>query len=186
MPKFASNDVLDGSLNIVRAATRMVAVAGPGTPNITDSTVPQVDLATLADVGDALSVCSSPFAKLAISNPPYLRLTVTATVEFIDSDTGAFWSDRLERDLIAWLSPVPTPEIEPRPANYYTRRAVAEFIRHRPYVRAISSILIKPDSHHVPGQHYYLTSAANHNIIAAPARRPDREAIAAALATAQS
>ncbi len=28
MPKFASTDVLDGSLNIVRAATRMVAVAG--------------------------------------------------------------------------------------------------------------------------------------------------------------
>ncbi|WP_426165834.1 hypothetical protein [Sandarakinorhabdus sp. DWP1-3-1] len=28
MAKFASNDVLDGSLNIVRAATRMVAVSG--------------------------------------------------------------------------------------------------------------------------------------------------------------
>ena len=28
MAKFASNDVLDGSLNIVRAATRLVAVSG--------------------------------------------------------------------------------------------------------------------------------------------------------------
>ncbi len=28
MPKFASTDVLDGSLNIVRGATRMVAVSG--------------------------------------------------------------------------------------------------------------------------------------------------------------
>ena len=38
MAKFASNDVLDGSLNIVRAATRLVAVSGqPATYAAADS-----------------------------------------------------------------------------------------------------------------------------------------------------
>lgn len=163
----------------------LVAVAGPDTPNVTDPSVPQVDLATLASIGDSLDGCSSPFARLTISNPPYLRLKVTATVEFIDSDTGAFWADRLSRDLVSWLSPWPDPALEPRPANYYTRRSVAEFIRHRAYVRAIIAFAIAPESAPTPGNHYYLTSSANHAIVAAPTRGHDRAAIADAAAQAR-
>ncbi|WP_374145995.1 hypothetical protein [Sphingomonas sp. 28-63-12] len=143
----------------------LVIVAGPGTPNVTDWTVPQVDIATLADIGDTLNACSSPFARLAITNPPYLRLKVSATIEFIDSDTGAFWADRLSSDLVSWLSPLPPSDLGTRPANYYTPRAVAEFVRHRPYVRGITHFLIVPQEEPATGHYYYLTSAPSHDIV---------------------
>jgi hypothetical protein len=146
----------------------VVAVAGPSTPNVTDKTVPQVDLATLSEIGDTLNGCVGDFTEVVVTNPPYLRLAVTAEVEFTADDTSTFWEDQLGAELVEWLSPwPPSASLGPRPANYYTRRAVAEFIRGRSYVLGITSLEIRPED--VSGGHgwHYLTSAAKHAITTA-------------------
>jgi len=145
----------------------IVPVAGPATPNVTDKTAPLVDLTTLSDIGTLLKSVVSPFAAdaVAVTNPPYLRLQVTAGVIFTDDDTAAYWEIQLGNDLVAWLSPWPDPKLGPRPANYYTERAVAEFVRHRPYVVGITSLSIAPYDPPAGGPDwYYFTSAPSHLI----------------------
>jgi hypothetical protein len=146
----------------------IVAVAGPNTANVTDKTSPQVDLTTLSEIGDTLNGCISTFAEVAVTNPPYLRLTVTAKIEFSASDTPAFWEDQLNAELIEWLSPwPPSASLGPRPDDYFTRRAIAEFIRGRSYVLGITELEISPEAQQRGHGYYYLTSATRHIITSA-------------------
>jgi len=146
----------------------IVAVAGPNTPNVKDKTVPQVDLATITAIRDKLNSCVGDFTQVVVTNPPYLRMTIVAEVEFSSEDTSAFWEDQLKADLIEWLSPwPPSAAIGPRPTNYYTRRSIAEFIRGRNYVLGITSLELRREAvTGGPGWHY-LTSAATHVITTA-------------------
>lgn len=147
----------------------VVAVAGKTTPNVTDTTIPQADLATLSDIGELLRSRMSPFAEVAVTNPPYLRLTVDAVLEFSDENTSAYWIDQLQAELVEWLSPwPPDPKLGIRPANYYTRRAIAEFVRHRPYVHGIARLDVRPEPAPSASGHYYLTSALQHHLKPAP------------------
>jgi hypothetical protein len=149
----------------------IVAVAGKNTPNVVDPTMPLVDLTTLSDIGDLLRKSASPFIKFAVTNPPYLRLKVTAQCDFSDADTTDFWRIQLAADLTSWLSPWYDPKLGPRPHNYYTRRAVAEFVRHRPYVKGIVSLEIAPEKDDAGLGWYYLTSALDHDINPPPVPR---------------
>lgn len=149
----------------------LVVIGGQSTPNVSDPAIPQVDLATLSSIGDAFAGRMSSFARLSITNPTYLRLTVSVIVEFDEDDTGAFWCERLNTELKAWLSPWPDPALGTRPANYYARRAIAEFVRHRPYVRGIERIDVQLEQPPSPSGHYYLTSADKHNVRAAARHR---------------
>ena len=142
----------------------VVAVAGRNTPNVVDPTVPLVDLTTLSDIGDMLEKSVSPFVTFAVTNPPYLRLKVTTVCRFSDADTLDYWRIQLAADLTRWLSPWPDAKLGARPHNYYTRRAVAEFVRHRPYVKAIISLEIAPEKDDAGLGWYYLTSALDHDI----------------------
>ncbi len=145
----------------------VVVVAGPRTPNVTDPSVPVVDPGILSEIKTLLEAITSAFAEPQVSNPPWLRLQVTATLAFDDGETSAFWIDTLQSDLIAWLSPWPDARFPRRPANYYRKHAIAEFIRGRAYVRAIIDLDVRPDGT-VPVQgHYYCTSAASHCLTAA-------------------
>ncbi len=146
----------------------LVAVAGPETPNISDPTIPSIDLATLAEIGETLQAAISPFIQLTVTNPPYVRLKVTAQISFSDENTGAFWIERLQGELVKWLSPWPDPALGPRPERYYTRRAVSEFIRGRHYVRGIDRFDIAPQDAPPRGGWVYLTSALQHDLTAAP------------------
>ncbi|MDE1150359.1 MAG: hypothetical protein PW843_27745 [Azospirillaceae bacterium] len=152
---------------------RVVVVPGPQTPNITDTTVPRADPVQLAEVGAMLRDRASPFITLDVANPPYVRVTVRASVSFRDTDTVAAWTDRLNRDLIAWLSPWPPTGLGPRPADYYSELAIMEFIRHRPYVLAVLDLDLAYDPSPDSGP-CYLTSAARHLLSgeASAARRP--------------
>jgi hypothetical protein len=152
----------------------LVAVAGPKTPNIADPTVPMVDPAVLTDVGEMVQALVSPFVKLSVTNPPYLRLTVTATLIFSDEDTPAFWIAKLQDELIRFLSPWPDDTLGQRPPDYYTSHAVAEFIRDRIYVRGVTRLRLRADGDPGQGGWRYFTSAASHSLHAdasAPARR---------------
>jgi hypothetical protein len=165
----------------------VVVVAGPLTPNVTDTTVPQADPATLDEIGARLTRVISPFVatggRLAVTNPPYVRLTVRAKVEFIPTDTTAAWIVRLQADLIAWLSPWPDPTLGPRRTNYYTRHGVAEFVRNRPYVVAVLSLDLTPESDAGKQGWRYVTSSLAHDLTAwsppASTDGPDRQPVAA-------
>jgi len=146
----------------------LVAVAGPETPNISDPTIPSIDLATLAEIGETLQGVISPFIQLSVTNPPYLRLKVSAQISFSDANTGAYWVEKLQAELIKWLSPWPDSSLGPRPQRYYTRRAVSEFIRSRPYVRGIEQFDIAPEDTPPRSGWVYLTSALVHDLTAAP------------------
>jgi hypothetical protein len=152
----------------------VVAVPGPKTPNVVDTTAPLADLTTLSDVGRVIEQSVGPFVELCVTNPPYLRLKVEITCDFSDDDTTDYWRLKLAEDLTLWLSPWPDASIGPRPADYYTRRAIAEFVRGRDYVLGIVSLKVEPKTEAVGLGWYYLTSVKSdeHEVkaAAAPAR----------------
>lgn len=152
----------------------VVVVAGPTTTNIPDPTEPFVAPALLADVRSMLAARISPFITLAVTDPPYQRMKVTARLVFSDADTVAAWVRILNSELIAWLSPWPDPALGLRPANYYTEHAVAEFVRHRPYVLGVLSLRLDADPPDAVGGWRYLTSALAHDLSEGPAPAPKR------------
>ncbi|MBY6263632.1 hypothetical protein EI613_17175 [Azospirillum sp. 412522] len=155
---------------------RVILVAGRDMPDCGDATVPQAGPTVLAEVGDMLAARVSPFITLSVENPPYVRIAVTASVVFRDTDTPAALSARLGDDLVSWLSPWPPqrgtsasddsrrPDLDIRPPGYWTEMAIAEFIRRRPYVVAVSSLSLSYDPPDGPDRCHYLTSAASHAI----------------------
>ena len=140
----------------------IVPIPGRETPAIEDPTIPSSDSAMLSNIHNFLNSRISPFIDLAVSNPTYLRLNVVADLVFTDEDTLEANKERLNSELIQYLSPWPTPALGPRPDDYYTLNEVAHFVRNRPYVRAILSIALVPeDPTGLTGWHY-LTSATSH------------------------
>lgn len=140
----------------------LVVVPGAATPAIDDPTVPGCTAQALAQIAASLAPRISPFVALNVTNPPYLRLCVHADLWFADhADTQACIS-RLNTELIAYLSPWPTPALGVRAANYYTRQEVARFIRQRPYVKAIRTLQLVPDPQGERAVPVYYTSALSH------------------------
>ena len=76
---------------------------------------------------------------------------------------------------VAW----PTPALGIRPAHYYTKQAVAEFIRHRPYVHSILSLELDPGpTDKEMASWRYLTSAPKHDLSGETASAPKRPRMA--------
>jgi hypothetical protein len=141
----------------------LVAVAGPTTPNISDPTAPEVDPVTLGQIQAQAAAAMSPFVELTVTNPPWNRICVHATVQFSPLDTAQAWMARLNDELRRWLSPWPDPLLPPRPAVYWTRQAIAEFVHNRPYVVEVKHLTLRhaQPCHDDSGWHYF-TSAASH------------------------
>lgn len=142
----------------------VVAVAGPSTPNVSDKTEPMVSPSLLADIGELLETVTSPFVTIRVTNPPYVRLTVVANLVFSGDDTATAYEEKLSGELVEWLSPWPSPGLGLRPPDYYSREAIADFVRNRPYVRAVLSLCIETDGGSGPGGWSYLTSATSHKL----------------------
>jgi hypothetical protein len=142
----------------------LVAVAGPQTPNITDTTIPAVDPATLALIGETMASLASPFLKVTVTNPPWVRIKVKASLVFSDADTPAAWIDRLQAELVRWLSPWPDAQQPGRPREYWTRRSIAEFVRQRPYVKGVERLTLHYDRDPATGGWHYFTSALHHRL----------------------
>lgn len=138
----------------------VIAVAGPATHHVTNPARPMVDASVLGEIHGLLSQLVSPFVDVQVSNPPYVDVTVKADVIFSDADTVDHWLARLQAELVRWLSPWPDPGLGPRPYDYYTREAVAEFIRQRDYVEGINGLQLHHDGGQ--GKARYYTSAERH------------------------
>lgn len=143
----------------------LVAVAARDAPNISDPTVPDVDPTTLNEIGEIVAAAASPFLQCTVTNPPWVRITVNAELEFSAANTTAAWIAILQEELIQWLSPwIPDPKLGQRPRAYWTRQAIAEFIRNRPYVEGISSLTLEHDPEKYRNQWHYFTSALKHKL----------------------
>ncbi|GAB3126373.1 baseplate J/gp47 family protein [Novispirillum itersonii] len=144
-------------------AVLVVVVPGPATPDVADPTVPVANALQLAEIGTYLQGLASPFVALQVANPTYVRICVTADVLFDNGGTP----QRLEQDLIGWLSPwyydVARAALGGR---YVTEDAIAAFIRSRPYVAAILEIAFGYDPDPASLSWCYLTSAPHHDITA--------------------
>ena len=83
----------------------VVVVAGPDTLDVVDPTVPSASGALLGAIHDYLEGLTSPFVRLHVANPVYVRITVSVMVQFSgDEDTGAAIT-RLNDELVRYLSP---------------------------------------------------------------------------------
>jgi hypothetical protein len=152
----------NGGVALVPGSVWIVPIPGRETPAIEDPTIPSSDSAMLADIHGFLSSRISPFVDLAVTNPTYLRLKVVADLIFTDEDTLEANKERLNAELIQYLSPWPAPVLGARPDDYYTLNEVAHFVRNRPYVRAILSIALVPEEPAEQNGWHYLTSAISH------------------------
>lgn len=152
----------NGSAAPVPGSIWIVPIPGRETPAIEDPTIPSSDSSMLTDIRNFLSSRISPFIDLTVTNPVYRRLKVVADLVFTDEDTLEANKERLNGELIQYLSPWPVPALGPRPDDYYTLNEVAHFVRNRPYVRAILSIALVPEAPAEPIGWHYLTSATSH------------------------
>ncbi|WP_066796790.1 hypothetical protein [Sphingomonas soli] len=151
----------NGSVARTPGSVLVVPIPGPESPAISDPTIPSSDSTMLDDIHAFLSSRISPFIDLTVANPVYRRIRVIADLVFTSEDTVTANEERLNGELIQYLSPWPSA-IGPRPDDYYTRDEVAHFIRNRPYVRAILSLQLVPEHLGEPDGWHYLTSATSH------------------------
>ena len=140
----------------------IVAVAGPLTPNVTDTTAPSASPAVLQGIGSALAEVAGAFVQITVTNPTYVRLTVDAEVAFASADTGEACCAKLEAELVRWLSPWPPTDLGARPSAYFAKHAINEFIRHRPYVAAVVRLDLRYDRDLAAAGPCYITSAKTH------------------------
>lgn len=142
----------------------IIAVPGPHVASGADATTPTSPAQTLDDIAAFLAPRVGPCVQLTVTNPPYTRLRVEAELRFNAGQAAEACIARLNRELIDFLSPWP-PEASPaRPDNYYTRQAVMNFVRQRPYVRAILSLKLCPEAGGSRAGRRYFTSALAHDL----------------------
>ncbi|MFV3126186.1 hypothetical protein [Niveispirillum sp. KHB5.9] len=138
-------------------------VAGPTGTSTDDPAIPTVDADLRQRVETFLAARSSAFIRLRAGNPPWVRVTVTATVFFRAVDAAAALADRLAKELTTFLSPWPSPDLGRRPARYWLEGAVAEFILGRPYVLGLDRLGLAYDGDPAAAFGYF-TSAFRHDV----------------------
>ena len=163
--------VSDGSVTTRRVGeVTLVVVPGPHNTNVLDPTAPLLSRNQLDEITEYLSGLISPFIKLRVINPSYLRITVDATLTFRTSEKLETYVNRLDTELVEYLSPwfFDAARAAKR-GRYASRSDISEFIQSRPYVSELHSLERKVPS--PPGEYCFLTSAPHHQIKTADARQ---------------
>lgn len=140
----------------------VVVVAGAEGNESTDTTVPRAPSTLLGRIQDFLAERATPFARVQVVNPVYVRVQVETEVAFrLGPDGGDI--DRLNRDLIAYLSPwFYDAARAARQGRYAFESDISEFIQTRPYVEAMLSLKLHHEWPPVAPDWYFLTSAPSH------------------------
>ncbi|MFL5386796.1 MAG: baseplate J/gp47 family protein [Longimicrobiaceae bacterium] len=146
----------------------VVVVAGEAGNESADPTMPRAPSALLGAVQEFLAERATPFAGVEVVNPAYVRVTVAAEVAFRDPGTGGDAGggvDRLNADLVAWLSPwFYGAERAEHEGSYAFEGDVSWFIQSRPYVAALLSLELRHDPAPSTLEWYFLTSAGRHDL----------------------
>lgn len=147
----------------------VMVVPGPDARQGVDPTAPEASSDLLSEIGDYLAVRASPFADIRVVNPSYVRLRVVAEVVFRGEDAGGAGIERLNDDLVRYLSPwFYDAERAALGGHYVSEPAIAEFVATRPYVVWLEALEVHreppPDTAEPVPAWCFLTSAESHNI----------------------
>ncbi|MCP3063928.1 baseplate J/gp47 family protein [Myxococcus sp. K38C18041901] len=156
----------------VPGAVLVVVVPGRDATASADPTVPQATSELLERVEQFLAERASGFAQVRAVNPLYVRVKVDAQVRFrAGEETGASL-ERLDRELVEYLSPwYFDASRATRQGQYGSSADVSDFIQTRPYVEELLSLELahtpRPES--LESDWYFLTSETRHALRAADA-----------------
>jgi hypothetical protein len=143
----------------------VVVVSGPDSVQAIDPTTPVLTGAMLEHIETYLGKHASSFVRAHVVNPIYVRIEVTATVEFGAEAAQGAAAVRLNEELVQYLSPwFYDAERAARGGRYASEADISEFIQTRPYVEAMSDITFRYDPPPKGLDWYFLTSARRHRI----------------------
>ena len=143
----------------------VVVVPGPDSIQVAEPTAPLASRELLRRIQTYLSRHVSPFVHLQVVNPNYLHIEVTTTVQFRSDEDRGECVDRLNDDLIKYLSPWFYDAARSLRQGHYTSEAdISEFIQTRPYVEVMRSLALAYIPKHPSHDWYFLTSAKQHHI----------------------
>lgn len=152
------------------APGEVTVVVLPG-PDGQDDLEPTVSADVLEEIAIALTQLTSPFVTVHVVNPVYVQITVNAVVEFTPDEDPDVCKRLLGAELVQELSPWSVrPPWVIAGEDYPTEDDIAELIRTRPYVVALTSLVCD----YTPADltkldWYFLTSAPEHSITASAA-----------------
>ena len=142
----------------------VVVVPGAESRQVQDPTTPLAPADLLHRLQAYLEARTSPFVRLHVVNPQYVRIQVTATVTFRNDDDPGADIAKLNADLVQYLSPwYDDAARAAKEGHYATEDEISEFVQTRPYAAALESIAFSYDPPVRP-EWYFLTSAAGHVI----------------------
>ena len=142
----------------------VVIVPGPESQQVQDPTTPVAPVDLLHQIQEYLAERTSPFVRLQVVNPNYVRIQVTASVLFREEDDPGDDIAKLNADLVHYLSPWYYDAARAdREGRYAMEDDISEFVQTRPYVAALEAIEFSYDPPVRP-EWYFLTSAAGHDI----------------------
>jgi hypothetical protein len=145
----------------VPGSVLVVIVPGPAGSQGTDPTAPAAPLDLLAHIQTDLQGLASPFVRIQVVNPVYVRIRVIARVQ-LTPGTGV---QRLDHDLVSYLSPwTHDSERAARAGRYACEEEIADFIETRPYVESLVCIDFSYHPDPATLQWYFLTSARDHRL----------------------
>jgi|CXWL01.1.fsa_nt_gi hypothetical protein len=150
----------------------VVVVPGSVSQEAQDPAVPRAPATMLATIAEYLSARATPFAKIHVTNPNYVRITVTAALE-LRGTSGAELAN-LEAELTRYLSPAwYDAQRAARGGDYASEEDIADWLASRPEVVALESISFAYDPPRESLPWYFLTSAASHVLYPAGTAPPD-------------
>jgi hypothetical protein len=151
----------------------VVIVSGPDSTEAMDSTAPAATAQVLDHIRTYLEQRTSPFVQLHVVNPVYVRVEVSATVRFRETESWGAAVVRLEEELVQYLSPwFYTAARAASGGRYASESDISEFIQNRPYVEALDSIAYRYEPAPTGLDWYFLTSARRHRINETTAAAP--------------
>jgi hypothetical protein len=143
----------------------VVVVPGPGSIGVVDTTVPQATADMLSQIHLYLKQYLSPFIQLRVVNPNYVRIMVTTSIQFRDTEDPGTAIARLNQDLVDYLSPWFYDVARAATAGrYVSEDDISEFVQTRPYVAFMKSISYDYDPPRENFDWFFLTSARQHQI----------------------
>jgi hypothetical protein len=144
----------------------VAVVAGPNSIEVADPTEPTATTELLSVIRSYLQGLASPFVNVDVVNPNYVRIQVAATVLFTDEDDTGTSIERLNKELIQYLSPWFYDASRAVLAGAYASEdAISEFIQTRPYVQGLVQIAYAYSPSPADLEWYFLTSATKHDIL---------------------
>jgi len=145
----------------------LVVLIGPDSIDSQDPITPVASSELINNIQVYINSLATTFLKLHICNPVYVRIGVTAKVIFKQDNNGSDNIERLNNELIQYLSPWFYDESREEKAGEYTSKDdISFFIQTRPYVNSLESISLDyfPDIRELKTDWYFLTSTKQHDI----------------------